>query len=53
MKFTTIHESQDADKGGARFMTYAPPFILGRSSIEKTSLNLGFIIEILSDLGIV
>ena len=33
-------------------MTYAPPFMLGRLSIEKTLLNLGFIIEILSDLDI-
>lgn len=33
-------------------MTYAPPFMPGRLSIEKTPLKLGFIIEILSDRNI-
>ena len=37
----------------SRFITYAPSFILGKLFLEKTSLNLEFVIEIISNLNIV
>ena len=36
----------------SRFMTFAPSFILGKLSLEKIPLNVGFAIEILSNLDI-